>query len=91
MQAERSAHAEVVGIDQAVVDFDLLALNADVGDPVLAATVGASGDVQLQVLIESGQTFLQFFHQPARETLGFGDGQFAEFRAAARHGAAPER
>ena len=72
------------------MDFDLLAFNADVGDPVLPATVGASGDVQLQVLIEAGQALFQFFDQPAREALRFGDRQLAEFRAAAGDGAARE-
>ena len=72
------------------VDFHFLALDADVGDPVLTATVGASGYVQLQVLIETGQTLFQFFDQPAREALGFGDGELAEFRAAAGDCAARE-
>src|ERR1700682_4706084 len=53
MQAERSAKAEVIGIDEAPVDFHLLAINANVGNPVLSATVRASGNVQLQVLIEA--------------------------------------
>ena len=74
----------------AVVNFDLLALDADVGDPVLAATVGASGDVKFQMLIETGQAFFQFFDQPAREALCLRDGELAEFCAAARHRAAPE-
>ncbi len=54
MQTERPAHAEVVGVDHAVVNLDLLALDADVGNPVLSATVGASGHVQFQMLIETG-------------------------------------
>ena len=55
MQTERSANAEVIGIDELPVDLDLLALNANVGNPVLPATVRASRDVQLQVLIEPGK------------------------------------
>src|ERR1700686_2048751 len=90
METERSTHAEVVGIHHAVLNFDFFTLNPDVSDPMLAATVRASSNVQLQMLIEAGQTFFQFFHQPAGETLGFGDGQLAEFRSAARHRAAPE-
>src|ERR1035438_2459735 len=90
VQTKRSAQAEVVGVDHAVLNFDLLAFNANIGDPVLSATVGASGDVQFQMLIETRQTFFQFLHQPAREALGFGDSQLAEFRPAARHRAAPE-
>src|SRR5271170_8221527 len=51
---EAAAYAEVVGIDHLAVDSDFLAFNADVGDPVLAATVGAAGDVEFQLLIETG-------------------------------------
>ncbi len=91
MQAKRAADAEVIGIDHAAVDFHLLAFDADVGDPVLPATVGASGDVELQVLIEAGQAFFQFLDQPAREALGLRDCQLAEFRAAAGDGSAVER
>ena len=91
MQTERSAKAEVIGINKAAVDFNLLAINANIGNPVLSATVRASGNVQFQVLIEAWQTLFQFFHQPAREALRLRDRQLAELRAAARDGAAPER
>src|SRR5579862_4769777 len=83
MQAECSANAEIIGVDQAVVDLDLFPLNADVGDPVLTATVWAACYMQLQMLIESGQALLQFLYQPTREALGFGDGELAELGAAA--------
>src|SRR5579863_1426626 len=83
MQSQCAPYAKIVGIDQAVVDFDLLALDADVGNPVLAATVGTARHMQLQVLIEARQTLLQFLYQPTRETLGFGDGKLAELGAAA--------
>src|SRR4030088_2557924 len=33
MQTERSAKAEVIGIDDASVDFHLLAINANIGNP----------------------------------------------------------
>src|SRR5271169_3555991 len=87
MQTERSADAEVIGIDQTSINFHLLAVDAKVGNPVLTATVRASGDVQFQVLIEAGQAFFQFFHQPAGKALGLGDRELAEFRAAAGDGA----
>src|ERR1700746_753831 len=90
MQAERAAHAKVVRVYQEVVDFDLLAFYADVSDPVLAATVGASRYVQFQVLIETGQPLFQFFHQPAREALGLSNSEFAEFRTAAGYGSTGE-
>src|SRR5579862_9552229 len=91
MQTQRSPDAEVVSIEQTIIDFDLLALDANVGDPVLAAAIRTAGDVKLQVLIEAGQSFFHIFHQPSREALGFGDGQFAKFGAAASYCAARER
>src|SRR6266849_7919977 len=91
MQTERSTKAEVIGIDEAAVDFHLLAINTNVGNPVLSATVRASGNVQLQVLIETRQTLFQFFHQPQGKALRLRDRELAELRAAACHGAAPER
>src|SRR5713226_4218589 len=91
MQTKRSADAEVIGIDDTAVDFHLLAINANVGNPVLSATVRASSNVQLQVLIEAWQTLFQFLHQPAGKALRLRDRQLAELRAAARDAAAPER
>src|SRR3954453_11983313 len=83
IQAERATDAKIVSIDEAIADLNLLAFNTDVGDPVLTATVGATGHVQLQVLIESRQAIFELFYQPTRESFGLGDGEFAEFRAAA--------
>src|SRR5271167_1415980 len=91
MESERSADAEVIGIDEPAIDFHLLAVDANVGNPVLSATVWAARNVQFQVLIETGQTLLQFFHQPAGKALRLRDCQLAEFRAAAGDGAAIER
>ncbi len=90
MQAERAAQAKVIGIDHLSVDFYLFAIDANVGDPVLSATVRAAGDVQLQMLIEAGQAVFQFFHQPAGKVLCFRDRELAELRAAAGDRAAPE-
>ena len=89
--ADRAADAEVVGVDERAVDLDLLALDAEVGDPVLAAAVRAAGDVDPQLLVEARQALLQALHQPAREALGLGERQLAELGAGARDGAAPER
>src|SRR5919201_1518103 len=47
--ADAAAHAEVVGVDEGAVDLDLLALDPDVGDPVLPARVRAARHVQLQM------------------------------------------
>ena len=91
MQTERSANAKVISIDETSIDFHLLAIDANVGNPVLSAAVRTPGNVQFQVLIEARQALLQFFHQPAREALCLRDRQLAEFRAAASDRAAPER
>ena len=91
MQAQRSAHAEVVRIDHPVAGLDLLAFNADVGDPVLPATIRASRHMQLQLLIEAGQTLFQFLNQPSRKTFGLGNRQFAKFGSAACDRAAMKR
>ena len=91
MQAERTAQTEVVGVHHASVDFYLLAFDSDVGDPVLSATVGATGDVQFQVLIKTGQAIFQFLDQPAGEAFRLSDGKFAKLGAAAGDGSAPKR
>src|SRR5258708_408470 len=90
MQTERSAQAEVIGINETSVHFHLLAINANVGNPVLSATVRASRNVQRQVLIKAGQTLFQFLDQPAGEALRLRDRQLAELRAAASDGASKE-
>jgi hypothetical protein len=88
--ADRSADAEVEGVDHLAVLLDLLAFEADVGDPALAAGVGAAGDVQLDLLVEAGQPLFHLADQPLRERLGLGDRQLAELGAGAGDGAAPE-
>ena len=88
--ADRSAQAEVVGVDQLALVLDLLAFHADVRDPVLAATIGAAGDVGAQLLVELRQALFQFVHQPAGKAFGLGDGQLAELGAGAGDGSAPE-
>ena len=57
--ADGAADAEVVGVDERAVDLQLLALDADVGDPVLAAGVGAAGHVDPHVAIEARQPRLE--------------------------------
>ena len=70
--------------------LDLLAFDADVGDPVLSATVGAAGDVEAKLLVELRQALFKFVDKPAGEALGLRDGELAELRAGAGDGAAPE-
>src|SRR5581483_11285348 len=88
--SNRAAQAEVVRIHQLVTMLDFFALNTDVRDPVLSATVRASGHVQLQMLLETGKPLFQFLHQPSRKTLRLRQSEFAEFTAGARNGSPPE-
>ena len=67
MLANSPSDAKVVGVDELTVVLDLLALQSEVGDPMLAATVGTTGDVQLDVLLEARQPLVEFFSQPAAE------------------------
>src|SRR3989454_151560 len=90
-RAERAADAEVVGAHERAVDLQLLALDADVGDPVLAARVGAAGDVQLHVLLKARQPPLEILDEPLREALGLRQRELAELGARAGDGAAAER
>ena len=88
--ADRSAEAEVEGVGELALVLDLLAFDADVGDPVLAAAIGAAGDVQAELLVELRQALFEFVDEPAGEALGLSDGQLAELGAGAGDGAAPE-
>ena len=71
--------------------LDFLSFKADIGNPVLAAGVGATGDVEFEMLIERGEAVFEFLDDPTREALGFGDRELAEFGSGAGNGAAPER
>ena len=86
----RSAEAKIKRVGQLALMLDLLALDADVRDPVLAATIRAASHIQLELLIESRQPLFEFIDQPLGKALGLGDGQLAEFRARASDCAAPE-
>src|SRR5437868_3232035 len=65
--SDGTSDTKVIGIDQFAALFDLLAFKPDVCDPMLPTTVGTSGNVQLELLIEFGNTRLQLLDQPARE------------------------
>ncbi len=88
--ADGASNAEEEGIDQLAVLLDLLAFEADVGDPVLAAGVGAAGNVEPDLLIEAGKALFEFGDEPLVEALGLGDGQLAELGSGAGDGSAPE-
>ena len=90
MFADGAAYAEEEGVDEGAVAFDLFPFEADVGDPVLAAGVGAAGDVELDLLVEGGEALLHLFDEPFCECFGFGDGELAELGSGAGYGSAPE-
>ena len=90
MLAHRTAEAEIVGIGQLAFMLDLLALDADVGNPVLSATVRAAGNMQPELLVKLRQALFELIHEPTRETLGLSDGELAEFCSGAGYRAAPE-
>jgi len=69
--AYASADAEIVGIDHFAVELDFFALEADVGDPVLAATVGAAGDVDAELLLEAGNAIIQLSREPTGKAFSF--------------------
>ncbi len=87
---DRSAEAEVIGVGELAFMLDFLSFHADVGDPVLTASVGATCDVKAKLLIELRQALFKLVDQPAGKALGFGDGELAEFGARAGNRAAPE-
>ena len=85
-----SPNTEIVGVGQLPIVLDLLAFDADVGDPVLTTAVGASGDVQLKLLVEFWNALFELVHQPASEPFCLGYGEFAKFSSRTGDGAAPE-
>src|SRR5262245_50056954 len=91
MAADSASDAEVVGVDHRSVHLHLLALDPEIGDPVLAAAVGAARDVDPELLVEPRQAPLEALDEAARESLRLGERQLAELGAGARDGAAPER
>src|SRR5580704_7413064 len=88
--ANASANAEVIRVHHAAIHLDLLAFDADVGDPMLSAAIRAAGDVDPELFLKIGQPLFEFVRQPARKTFGFRQCQLAKFRARASHGSASE-
>src|SRR3989304_5119409 len=88
--AHRPTQGEVVGIDHLPLDLDLLPLDPDVRDPVLAAAIGAPAHVNLEMLFEARHPGLQLLHQPAREALRLRQGELAEFGPRARNRSPPK-
>ncbi len=88
--ADGSSEAEVEGVDHFSVLLDFFAFEADVCDPALSAGVGASGDVDADLLVEAGEAVFEFGDEPLVEALGLCDGELAELGAGAGDGSAPE-
>ena len=57
---------------------------------MLAATVRAAGDIQLELLVESRHSPFEFLDHPSRKALRLGNRQLAELRAGAGNGSSPE-
>src|ERR1700722_17207836 len=83
--AHRAAQAEVERVDQRAILLDLFALQSNIGNPMLSATVRAARHMQSELLIELRQPLLKLFHQPAREPLRLRDCQLAELGPRAGH------
>src|SRR5258708_33342390 len=80
---DRAPDAEVVSVDELIAGAHLLPLDADVGDPMLAATVRATSDVDLELFAVLGKPLVKLLHKPPREALRLRDGQLAELHAGA--------
>src|SRR5580700_7167594 len=88
--AEASADTEVVGVYHPAIYFDFFSLNADVGDPMLPATIWAASDVESQPFLKIGKPLFEFLREPSRKTLCFRQCELAKFRSRAGHGSACE-
>src|SRR5690242_7265686 len=69
--AQAAADAKVIRVHHFSFGLDLLAFNPDIGNPVLAAAIRATGDMQLDLLVEARKPLLELVAQPARESLRF--------------------
>src|SRR6266446_3407119 len=86
--AHAASNAEVIRVDHPAIDLQLFAFNTDVRNPVLAAAIRASGDVQPELLLKARKPLIELFRKPARESFRFRERQLAEFRPGASDGAA---
>src|SRR5580704_5770826 len=88
--AEASADTEVVGVYHPAIYFDFFPFNADVGDPVLAATIRATSDVEPQLFLKIGKPLFEFLREPSRKDFCFRQCKLAKFRSRAGHRSACE-
>src|SRR6186713_2724143 len=87
---ESAADEEVEPFDLRAVLVEQHALQADVGDRMLAARVRAAGNVELHRVGESRQALLELLRQSDAEQLRLRDRELAVLAAGARRGAALE-
>src|SRR5712664_1381572 len=66
--AHAASNAEVIRVDHPAIDLQLFAFNTDVRNPVLAAAIRASGDVQPELLLKARKPLIELFRKPARES-----------------------
>ena len=59
--ADAPANAKIVGVDHLSIGFDFFTLDADVGDPMLPARVGAAGDMQFEFIGIVGKALIELF------------------------------
>src|SRR5580658_7838536 len=88
--AEAPADTEVVGVYHPAIYFDFLSFNADVGDPMLPATIRAASDVESQLFLKIGKPLFEFLREPSRKAFCFRQCELAKFRSRAGHGSACE-
>src|SRR5262245_39429443 len=61
MFAYATAETEVVRVPHLAADFDFLAFDSNVSDPMLSAAIGAARHMQPKLLIKPGQSLFQLF------------------------------
>ena len=88
--ADATAYAEIIGVYHVAVVLDLFAFDADIGDPVLAAGIGAAGDMEAEIFLIVRKALFELLGEPAGEGFRFGEREFAELGAGAGHGATGE-
>src|SRR5579864_1563095 len=87
---DASANAEVIRIHHAAIHFDFFALDADISDPMLPATIRAAGDIEPQLLLEIGEALFKLLRKPSRKALRLGKRELAKLRTRAGHGSTRE-
>jgi hypothetical protein len=70
--SDASTDAEVISVDHPAIYFDFLALDADIGDPMLPATIGAASYVYTKLFLKIREPLLELVGKPASESFGFG-------------------